>query len=273
MPTFTTSDGISLHYTDDGSGLPLLCLAGLTRNGRDFDFVAPHLQNVRLIRLDYRGRGKSEWADPETYTIPVEARDAVELLDHLGIENAAILGSSRGGLIAMVLASTAKDRLLGVALNDIGPEIAPEGLAAIKDYIGKPPRAKTLEDAASARATAMAGFRNVPHERWLQEADILFRETPDGLDLTYDPRLRDAVLRDGAQPAADLWPLFDALAGLPLATIRGENSDLLTEGTFNKMKDRRPDMIAATVPDRGHIPFLDEPESLNALRRWLDMLR
>jgi len=129
MPNFTTSDGLSLHYTDEGEGLPLLCLAGLTRTGRDFDFVAPHLKGVRLIRLDYRGRGQSDWAeDWATYSIPVEGRDAVELLDHLGIEKAAVLGTSRGGIIAMVLAAVIKDRLLGVAMNDIGPAIEFGGL-------------------------------------------------------------------------------------------------------------------------------------------------
>ncbi|WP_439122392.1 alpha/beta fold hydrolase [Marivita sp.] len=273
MPNFTTSDGLSLFYTDEGDGLPLLCLAGLTRDGRDFEFVAPHLTGVRLIRLDYRGRGQSEWGDPATYQIPVEGRDAVELLDHLGLDKAAILGTSRGGLIAMVLAATVKDRLLGVALNDIGPEIAPEGLEVIKDYLGRPPVLKTHTEMAEARARVMTGFPNVPFDRWLREAQILFNETNVGLELTYDPRLREAVLEGGAQPMPDLWPLFDALSGLPLACLRGANSDLLSSETFAEMKRRRPDMVAVEVPDRGHIPFLDEPDSLNALRRWLDMLR
>lgn len=273
MPRFTTSDGLSLHYTDEGNGLPLLCLAGLTRDGRDFEFVAPHLDGVRLIRLDYRGRGQSDWGDPATYQIPVEGRDAIELLDHLGIDTAAVLGTSRGGLIAMVLAATVKDRLKGVALNDIGPEIAPEGLEVIKGYLGRKPALKTHEEVAAARAKMLTGFANVPPERWLREAQILFNETEDGLDLTYDPRLREAVLEGGAQPTPDLWPLFDALSGLPLACLRGANSDLLSPETFAEMKRRRPDMIAVEVADRGHIPFLDEPESLSALKRWLDMLR
>lgn len=273
MPRFVTSDGVSLHVEDAGAGLPVLCLSGLTRNARDFDFVAPHLPGVRLIRLDYRGRGQSEWGDPATYQIPVEGRDAMELLDHLGIDKAAVLATSRGGLIAMVLAATVKDRLLGVALNDIGPDIAPEGLEVIKDYLGRPPVLKTHAEMAEARARVLTAFQNVPPERWLREAQILFNETEDGLELTYDPRLREAVLEGGAQPTPDLWPLFDAMSGLPLACIRGANSDLLSPATFAEMKSRRPDMIAVEVPDRGHIPFLDEPESLNALRRWLDMLR
>ena len=273
MSRFTSSDGLSLFYTDEGDGLPVLCLAGLTRDGRDFDFVAPHLQDVRLIRLDYRGRGQSDWADPATYQVPVEARDAVELLDHLGIDKAAVLGTSRGGLIAMVLAATVKDRLLGVALNDIGPEIAEDGLEVIKAYLGRPPTLTSHSEVAEARARVMAGFAHVPEERWLEEARRLYTETEDGLKLTYDPRLREAVLDGGAQPAPVMWPLFDALKGLPLVCLRGANSDLLSAETFAEMKARRPDMIAVEVPDRGHIPFLDEPESLAALERWLHMLR
>ena len=273
MPRFTASDGISLHFTDEGEGLPLLCLAGLTRDGRDFDFVAPHLQGVRLIRPDYRGRGQSDWAPHETYQIPVEARDALELLDHLGLDRAAVLGTSRGGIIAMVLAATARDRLTGVALNDIGPEIATAGLDVIKGYLGRRPPQKTHAEVARRRAEVMTGFVDVPQSRWLEEAQRLFVETPEGLQLTYDPALREAVLGGGAQPAPDLWPLFDALAGLPLCALRGANSDLLAPETFAEMKRRRPDMIAAEIPGRGHIPFLDEAESLDALHRWLKMLR
>ncbi|GGG67470.1 hydrolase [Salipiger pallidus] len=277
MPTFTTSDGLALHYTDEGSGLPLLCLAGLTRDGSDFDYVAPLLEGVRLIRLDYRGRGQSAWGDHATYTIPVEGRDAVELLDHLGLKQAAVLGTSRGGLIAMVLAATVKDRLLGVALNDIGPEIADAGLDVIKGYLGRNPAVKTLDEAAVRRAEVMTAFEDVPMARWRDEVGKFYRETEEGLVITYDPKLREAVLGDGddagAQPVADMWPLFDALRGLPLCAIRGANSDLLSPETFAQMKVRRPDMIAAEVPGRGHVPFLDEPASVGALTRWLKMLR
>ena len=130
MARFTTSDGLSLHYTDEGEGLPILCLAGLTRTAADFDFVTPHLAGNRLIKMDYRGRGQSDF-DPnwENYALPVECRDVLELLDHLGLDKVAILGSSRGGLNAMGRAMGAKDRLRGVALNDVGPVIDPGGIA------------------------------------------------------------------------------------------------------------------------------------------------
>ncbi|SLN49405.1 Haloacetate dehalogenase H-1 [Pseudoruegeria aquimaris] len=270
---FTSSDGLSLAYTDEGEGTPLLCLAGLTRNGRDFDHVAPHLHGVRLIRPDYRGRGESDYAeDFHSYSIPVEARDVLELMDHLGIEKAAILGTSRGGLIAMALAATAKDRLLGVCLNDIGPEIAAEGLSDIMGYLGRRPAQRTIEAAAAARAKLMDGFAGVPMERWIAEARNHYRQTETGLELRYDKRLRDAVEAAGAAPMPDLWPLFDALDGLPLALIRGANSNLLSPETAAEMRRRRPDMHFADVPGRGHVPFLDETESLAVISAFLEDL-
>ena len=269
MNRFTTSDGLSLAYWDEGAGVPVLCLAGLTRNRMDFDDVAAKIGGeVRLVRMDYRGRGASDWAlDHTTYSIPREALDAIELLNHLGIERALILGTSRGGLIAMTLAATAKDRLLGVILNDIGPEIAEVGLDFIKTYIGRAPEAKTY----TALGTAMAGaletvFTGVTAARWAACAPRWFEETPEGLTLQYDAKLRDAVLEAGAQPMPDLWPLFDALEGLPIGLIRGANSDILTSDTAAEMRRRRPDMAFAEIPDRGHVPFLDEPEALAVIR-------
>ncbi|MGB3688155.1 MAG: alpha/beta hydrolase [Jannaschia helgolandensis] len=274
MPEFRTSDNLRLCYEDQGDGQPLLCLSGLTRNSTDFDYVLPYLLGEhRVIRLDYRGRGKSQRApDWKTYTIPTEARDVLELLDELGLAQVPIIGTSRGGLIGMALAMLAKDRLGGLCLVDIGPELAAEGLDVIKDYVGLNPSAKTYEEAALERATLMAGFDNVPAERWRDEVHHHYRETDNGLVINYDARLRDAVLDGGTQPMADLWPLFDALEGLPLACIRGANSDLLTPETLAEMARRRPDMIVAEVPGRGHVPFLDEPEALEALNEWTMLL-
>ena len=271
MPYFHATDGTKLYYEESGEGIPVLALSGLTRNTRDFDHVAPHLP-VRFIRMDYRGRGQSDWADHSTYNIPQEAADALALLDHLELKQAAVLGTSRGGLIAMLLAATAKDRLLGVVLNDIGPEIDPKGMKVIANYIGNNPPEANHEDAARARARNWVHFKGVPHARWLAEVRAHYAQTAEGLVVRYDPKLRDAVLEATAQPTPDLWPLYDALGGLPLALIRGSNSDLLTEACADEMLRRRPDIIRADIPDRGHVPFLDEEDALDALTEWLEDL-
>lgn len=268
MTVFRAADGCALAYRDEGEGLPLLCLAGLTRSMADFDYLQPHLPPLRLIRMDYRGRGASGWTGPDSYTVEQEGRDALALLDHLGVARAAILGTSRGGLIGMVLGAVARDRVLGLCLNDVGPAIGQAGLARIADYVGRTPPASSHAEFARLLAKS-PGFDDVADSRWLDEARKLAVETPDGLRLPYDPALRSAFLKAFEGPPADLWPLFDALAGLPLALIRGANSDLLTADTATEMQRRRPDMIFASVPGRAHIPFLDEPEAVGAVRAFL----
>ncbi|MDW4550804.1 alpha/beta hydrolase [Defluviimonas sp. D31] len=267
---FTASDGARLAYRDEGGGQPVLCLAGLTRASTDFDFLAPHLPDVRLIRADYRGRGGSEWTGAATYTIEREAKDALELLDHLGLDRVALIGTSRGGLIGMVLGATARDRLRGLCLVDIGPAIERGGLDKIKDYVGRHPAAKTMDDLVARMPRNMPEFVDVPEPRWRAFAERLYAEAPEGLHIRYDPELRTSFLAAFDAPPADLWPLFDALAGLPLALIRGASSDLLSTGTAAEMRRRRPDMVFADVPDRGHVPFLDEPAALTAIRHWLE---
>lgn len=271
--TFTAADGARLAYSDTGLGLPVLCLPGLTRSMADFDYLAPHLPSVRLIRMDYRGRGASAWTGAASYSVPQESRDALALLDHLGVDRAAVLGTSRGGLIGMLLAATAKSRLLGLCLNDVGPEIHRPGLERIFNYVGRNPAARTHDDLAASLPAAMAGFAQVAASRWLEEAKKHYVQTPDGLRITYDPALRDAFLAAFAGPSTDLWPLFDACADLPLALIRGANSDLLSVASTAEMRRRRPDMIFAEVPDRAHIPFLDEPESLTVIHAFLKALQ
>ena len=258
---FNTSDGLTLAFDDTGRGVPLLCLSGLTRNRDDFDTVLGLSHRVRLIRLDYRGRGASDHGDWQSYTIAREAQDVIELLDHLDLPQTAILGTSRGGLIAMLLAVTQRSRLLGVLLNDIGPVLEPVGLEAIKGYVGIRPAYADFDAAAAGLQLALAeGFPDVSLAQWVVFARRIYRQTWDGLDLRYDPALRQSVLA-ATSPAADLWPLFDALAGLPVAVLRGENSNLLSANTLAEMARRHPGLLSATVRNRGHVPFLDEPES------------
>jgi pimeloyl-ACP methyl ester carboxylesterase len=281
MQGFTTGDGRRLSYADQGgdrgAAPVLLCLAGLTRNMDDFEPVVDFAgARARVIRLDARGRGASEH-DPDfhNYNIMREATDVVELLDHLALERVAILGTSRGGLLAMALAVSHRARLSAVMLNDIGPEIEPGGLEAIMGYLGRAPRFGTLAEAAAGLPALMGcDFPGVSNEAWRHYARRLWREGTQGLELRYDPALRDAVEAQAAQSTTppDLWPMFAALDGLPLALLRGENSNLLSLKTATKMQALRPDMIYSSVADRGHVPFLDEPEAHDVLTRFLDVL-
>lgn len=271
---FTADDGAHIAYRDQGAGLPVLALAGLTRTGRDFDYLAAHLggalAGVRLITMDYRGRGASTFSGEASYTVPREAADALELLDHLGIGRAAVLGTSRGGIVGMYLAAVAQERLTGLCLNDVGPALDPRGLAKITDYLGRNPAAADYAELAAKMPALNPGFEGVPPSRWREEVERHFVETPRGLRINYDPSLREAFLAafpPGRVPEA--WPLFDACAGLALCLIRGANSDLLSVETTSEMRRRRPDMVYAEVPGRGHIPFLDEPEALRAVRDWV----
>ncbi|RKF17177.1 alpha/beta hydrolase [Roseovarius spongiae] len=274
MGKFQSADGLGLHYEDGGDGPPVLCLSGLTRNSSDFRYLAPFLPEYRLIRPDYRGRGLSDHApDAQSYTIAQEAADAIALLDHLGLDKVTVLGTSRGGLIAMLLAHTHPERLNGIILNDIGPEVTQTGIARIMDYVGRPPTFADYAEAATAlKEMNEPAFPGVTHNRWRVQAEMMWCAKPGGgLGLRYDPRLRDALEgQAGAGPAPDLWALFDAAARLPLTALRGANSDLLSDETFAKMRDRAPEMRAVIVPDRGHVPFLDEAEALKAIRAHLE---
>ncbi|WP_420586339.1 alpha/beta fold hydrolase [Ruegeria sp.] len=273
MAFFTTSDGKRLYFEDTGTGAPVLCLAGLTRNSQDFSFLAPHIADLRMITMDYRGRGRSDF-DPDfmNYSVPRESLDVIELLDHLGLDRVSLIGTSRGGLIAMALAASYPDRLSAVILNDVGPVIEPTGIAKIMDYVGQKPVAKTYDEAAQALLQVMRPqFPGVSLDRWRQQAEFQYRQTAHGLSLRYDPALRTALLNQAAEGAAvDLWALFEALRKIPTGVIRGENSDLLGKDTLMEMHERHPDLISAEVPDRGHVPFLDEPQSLDLIRNVLD---
>lgn len=267
---FKAEDGARLAFSDVGAGPPVLALAGFTRNGRDFDYMARHLAGIRLIRLDSRGRGQSAWTGPQTYNVPQETRDALALLDHLKLKSVAVIGTSRGGLLGMVMAMTAPERIAGLCLNDVGPVMERAGLERIGAYIGVQPAVATLEEIADRMPAAMPGFHDVPEMRWEEETIRRYVETSHGVALPYDPALRTAFETAMAAPPADAWPLFDACANIPLALIHGANSDVLSLAGADAMAARRPDMIRAEVPDRGHTPFLDEPEALAAIRLWLD---
>ncbi len=278
MQSFKTADGLTLAYDVTGQGPDLLCLAGLTRNMDDFlPVVDGFADHARVIRLDSRGRGASDF-DPNfmNYSILQEAQDALALMDHLALEKVAVLGTSRGGLLAITMQALRPGCLSAVIFNDIGPDIDKAGLQFIEIYLGRPPIYNTMSEALERRPSDMAaaGFHNVSGETWAAHCRALWSETAEGkLALRYDPKLRDAVLSHpaGLEPP-DLWPFFDALKDVRLGLIRGQHSNILARKTYDEMCRRRPDMAAAEVPDRGHVPFLNEPEAQMIIASVLEQI-
>jgi pimeloyl-ACP methyl ester carboxylesterase len=277
MPVFEAADGRRLHYVDEGDGPAVLCLAGLSRNHRDFDALAAALRDrFRVLRLDSRGRGGSERAeDPSAeYQVPVEAGDALTLLDRLGLESVAVVGTSRGGILGLAMAAARPGSVKALVLNDVGAEVATAGLRRIMGYLGRAPEVADFEAATDLIAEAnAAAFPGVPRARWAEHARAIFDDDGTGRPvLSYDPRLAEVTAAGLAEigETIDLWPLFAAAAEIPVLVVRGANSDILTAETLAAMRAARPDLEAVEVPDRGHAPFLDEPEAAAAVAAFLE---
>jgi pimeloyl-ACP methyl ester carboxylesterase len=276
---FTTPDGLTLYAGDHGptgaARTPLLCLPGLTRNSKDFAPLLAWLpQDRRVICPDYRGRGRSQHAaDPLTYTPPQELADIITLLDHLGVGRAAVIGTSRGGIIAMLMAAFHRGRMAGALLNDIGPRIEAAGLLRIRTNIDGPaPQPGSWDEAVAHLKARDPGYETLPEAEWLAMARRIFAEE-EGRPLTdFDPGLARtfpsaAEIEGGKVP--ELWTFFGAMLDMPVSVLRGEKSDLLSADIVAEMAAQMPGLKTAVVPDRGHIPFLDEPVSRAAITAWL----
>lgn len=259
-------DGLSLHvreYGPDNSGTPVVCLPGLTRNLLDFEDLAFMLSRPpssrRVISISSRGRGLSDRdPDPSRYTIPVEAADVIEVLDHLAIDHAAFIGTSRGGLILHVLAMTHLARIERVVLNDIGPVLELDGLRQIQAYLGgQAPLRSFAEAAALLRRVHGAEFPALGDRDWQGMAKALYRETDGVIAADYAPEIATQFrAADLSQPLAALWPQFDLLGTKPVMVVRGEHSRLLSRDTVDEMKVRKPDLLAVEATGQGHAPLL-----------------
>jgi pimeloyl-ACP methyl ester carboxylesterase len=273
-------DGLKLHYRDypggeDAAGRPpILCIPGLTRNARDFEVVAERLSPAwRVICVDLRGRGESAASpDSATYQQPTYLADIGALFVALGLKRVVLLGSSLGGLIAMLMARTTPERLAAVLLNDIGPVIEADGYLKIKGYVGKSASWPTWLHAARGLAeTRFDVYPNYELHDWLALAKRLCKLTPAGrIVFDYDMKIGEPIRAAPTDaPPVDLWPAFEALAGRPVALVRGELSDLLSEETVAEMAARLPGLEVTTVAGVGHTPVLDEPEAVAAVDRLL----
>lgn len=275
---YQSTDGLSLYARDYAHPSPratILCMHGLTRNSADFAGIADHLAlHYRLIVVEQRGRGNSEWdSNQENYQPGVYVQDMFALLDQLGLDEVVLMGTSLGGLMSMIMVSMQPQRFSAAIMNDIGPVVNPAGLERIKDYVGKSVAVSSWEEAvAQQKAINGKEFPDFSESQWLEFARALYRENEEGVPvLAYDPAISGPMndAQDTAVPP-DLWPAFEAMKPLPVLLIRGVLSDILAPDCVAGMRARKPDLVVAEIPNRGHAPILDEPESIRAIDSFLE---
>jgi pimeloyl-ACP methyl ester carboxylesterase len=266
----TAPDGLRLFVRRYGQPsdrrLPIVCLPGLTRNGADFHEVATALtadpaQSRLVLTIDARGRGRSDYdPNPENYSFPVELADVLAVLTALEIGPAIFLGTSRGGILTMLMGAVRPGAIAGVILNDIAPVIDAKGLVRLKGYVGKMPSPRTFAEGAEIlRRLGDAQFPEMTAEQWLEQARRTWKDVNGHLVLDYDPKLSKTLETvDLESPLPPLWAQFDSLARAPMMVIRGANSDLLSSATVEAMRARRLDIDLVEVPAQGHAPLLAE---------------
>ncbi len=273
---FMSADGLRLYYRDypaaEPGRLPVLCLPGLTRNCRDFEGSALRIQRTRrVLSPDLRGRGRSQY-DPNylNYHPGTYVGDLARLLADAGVDRVILLGTSLGGILSMLIAAGTPQVPAGAILNDVGPEVAPEGLQRIASYVGKHPPVRTWQEAAEQmRAMYGVAMPDAGDADWMAFARRSYSEVDGVPVLDVDRGVGEAVRAAPAGAAPDLWPLYAALKPMPTLAIRGELSDVLSVATFDRMQREKPDLRRLTVARRGHPPLLDEPECVAAIDEFL----
>jgi pimeloyl-ACP methyl ester carboxylesterase len=277
----TSHDGLRLHVSAYGArpaaNVPVVCLPGLARTGADFDALATALAGDlkrprHVVTIDYRGRGRSDYdRNPFNYNLATELADLLAVLTALDIGPAVFIGTSRGGILAMLLASARPTAIAGVVLNDIGPVIEVQGLARIKSYVGNMPEPKSFTDGAQILRRLFASqFPKLSEDDWIAFSKRAFKEQDGRLLPTYDARIAKTLEGiDLKRPLASLWVEFDALARVPVMVIRGANSDVLSPATVAAMRAGRPDLEAVDVPDQGHAPLLAEHEIIGRINSFV----
>jgi pimeloyl-ACP methyl ester carboxylesterase len=272
-----TIDGLRLFYRDYDSAppgrTPVLCLPGLTRNHRDFAPIAEILsERRRVICPDMRGRGNSDYdPEPANYNPVMETGDALHMIDVMGLPPVCVIGTSRGGISAMLMAAMKPAVLAGAVLNDVGPKLEKSGLLRIVATLSLAPDSYPSWDAAAAslKNANARQFPTLSDDEWRRFAHRLYGEVDGQPARDYDWKLARATSTAVDAEPPTLWPQFDALAQTPLLTIRGGLSDILSAETLKEMARRAPAMRHITLPDRGHTPFLDEPEAVEAIEALL----
>lgn len=276
---FWSRDGLRLHYRDFAGRddrPPILCIPGLTRNVRDFENLAARLAGEwRVVCVSLRGRGESAFAKDALSYVPLTYLQDIEaLVAELKLDRMVSMGTSLGGIVTMLVAATHPGLLAGAVLNDVGPEIAAEGLARIKSYVGKGGNWPTWMHAArDIAATNAAVYPDYKMDDWLRMAKQLCRITNAGrIVWDYDARISEPFRLPGGEAGVDMWPALDALKDVPVLSLRGELSDVLSRETQAEMARRLPMLTAVEVPRVGHAPSLDEPVAVDAIERLLQRI-
>ena len=270
--TLSAWDGVPLAVTEWRNGAaalpPLLCLPGLVRTAGDFaGFAGEFGHGRRVVSLDYAGRGRSgRVGDPGRYGPEACLRDVLDVCTALHLHRVIVVGTSFGGLLAMGLATARPGLLAGAVLNDIGPEIDPAGAAFIRGFVATDPVLPDLAACAAYLRELLPDLSIGDDAGWRAFAALTYGPEPDGrCHPLWDTRIEQLL----GSPAPDLWPLFGALAGVPLLLVHGGRSSVLSAATVGRMREIRPDMTVLSLPDVGHAPTLAEPEAAAGLRRFL----
>ncbi len=269
--TFVSSwDGLALKvhaWGQEGERLPLLCLPGLVRTGLDFEDLAARHPGRRVVSLDYAGRGGSGRAkDVARYAPEACLRDIMDVCAALHLHRAVVVGTSMGGLLAMGLAAARPTLVAGVVLNDIGPEIGSAGQAMVRDFVGHDPAVADQGEAAALLRARLPDLSLKTEEEWRRMAALTYAPGADG---RWHPQWDIRIASLLGRPAPPLWPLFGALAGIPVLLVHGGRSTILTQETVARMRAARPDMRYVTLPEVGHAPHLGEPELAAALEDFV----
>jgi pimeloyl-ACP methyl ester carboxylesterase len=255
--------------------LPVVCLPGLARTAADFESLAAMVSSAcerRVFAVDYRGRGKSDYdRNPANYSLQMELADLIAVLTALGIGRAAFVGTSRGGILAMLLAVARPTAIAGCVLNDIGPVIELEGLMRIKGYVGKLPHPASFREAADAlRRRFGSHFPKWDDADWLALARRTFKEEGGRIVPDYDPALATVLAGvNPERPLPPLWREFDALAHTPVMVVRGTNSDILSPATVQAMRERRRALEVVEVADEGHAPRLTDAATTSRIAAFV----
>jgi len=259
------------HGHGIGHGRTALCVHGLTRNGRDFDTLARRLvaQGYRVVCPDLPGRGASDrLSDPSRYQVSQYVTDCVTLIARLDVERVDWIGTSLGGLVAMVLASMPGHPIERLVINDIGPQIDPAGLERIRGYVGDTRVHADFDSAEAALRRTMASFGRHDDAAFRCLSEHYFIAAPGGgLTAHYDPAIAQAIQADAGDPPP-LWSYWQAI-DVPVLVLRGAVSDILSPGTLQRMGDSGPGCEVVEFEDVGHAPTLIDEAQLAPVLDWL----